>query len=49
MDIHGGNVSYIEFKVLEFHNFTKNDQIAAKLCRAFFPHKINKKMKKKQG
>ena len=49
MDIHEDDVTYFEFKILEFHNFMKNDQIAAKLCSRFFPHEINKKMKKKQG
>lgn len=42
MDIHEDDVNYFEFKILEFHNFMKNDQIAAKLLGSF-PMRLTKK------
>ena len=46
MSIYGDEVTYVEFKTLQLHNFIKNVQ---KLYRRFFFHKINKIKQKFTG
>ena len=40
--IHGYEVTYVEYKVLQLHNFLKTHQTASKLSTRLFLRKINK-------
>ena len=42
--IHGYDVTYVELKTFQLHNFMKTDQNDAKLCTRLFLYKTNKNM-----